>query len=183
MDQEIDSLPPSGSGWKCAGLLMVLCLGVAAATAAPRAFLHARIIPVVGAEIPDGVLLIDAGKIVAVGPWSQVTIPDDAERVDVTGKVIMPGLICTHSHIGGIGGADGSVPIQPGVRVADSLNVRDSGFKRALAGGLTTLNIMPGSGHLISGQTIYVKLRFAAEQPRVIDDLFIRDASGARWVA
>ena len=47
----------------------------------------------------------------------------------------MPGLICTHSHIGGIGGADGSGPIQPGVRILDSLNVLDSGFKRALAGG------------------------------------------------
>ncbi len=58
----------------------------------------------------------------------------------------MPGLICTHSHIGGIGGADGSGPIQPGIRIYDSLNVHDSGFKRALAGGLTTLNIMPGSG-------------------------------------
>ena len=72
----------------------------------------------------------------------------------------MPGLICTHSHIGGIGGADSSGPIQPGVRILDSLNVRDSGFKRALAGGLTTLNVMPGSGHLISGQTVYLKLRY-----------------------
>ena len=90
----------------------------------------------------------------------------------------MPGLICTHSHIGGIGGADGSGPIQPGIRIYDSLNVHDSGFKRALAGGLTTLNIMPGSGHLISGQTIYVKLRFFEGQPRTIDDLFMRDAEG-----
>ena len=86
----------------------------------------------------------------------------------------MPGLVDTHNPIGGIGGADSSAPIQPDIRIYDSLNVRDSGFKRALAGGLTTLNIMPGSGHLLSGQTIYVKLRKA----ETIEDIFIRDANG-----
>ncbi len=153
-------------------------MAVPALAAVPTAFVHARIIPIVGPEIPDGVLVIDAGKIVSVGPTDQVSVPDGAEQIDVTGRVIMPGLICTHSHIGGIGAADGSQPIQPGVRVADSLNVRDSGFKRALAGGLTTLNIMPGSGHLISGQTIYVKLRFADGTPKTIDGLFITDSDG-----
>ncbi|MEO1972547.1 MAG: amidohydrolase family protein, partial [Pirellulaceae bacterium] len=69
-----------------------------------------------------------------------------------------------------------SGPIQPGVRVLDSLNIRDSGFKRALAGGLTTLNIMPGSGHLISGRTVYVKLRFYQGKPSTIEDLLYRDA-------
>ncbi|MDZ7643367.1 MAG: hypothetical protein U5K76_03490 [Woeseiaceae bacterium] len=66
----------------------------------------------------------------------------------------------TRSHIGGGGQrADRSGPIQPEVRVLDSINVRDAGFKRALAGGITTVNLMSGSGHLMSGQTIYVKLR------------------------
>ncbi len=142
------------------------------------AFVHARIIPIAGPEISDGVLVIDAGKILAVGPFGQTAIPGDAAQVELAGRVIMPGLICTHSHIGGIGAADGSQPIQPGVRVADSLNVRDSGFKRALAGGLTTLNIMPGSGHLISGQTVYVKLRFAGGTPKTIDQLLITDSNG-----
>ncbi len=161
-------------------LVILLCGTVLPSTvvAAPRAFLHARIIPISRPEIPDGVLVIENGKILSVGPSQQVTIPDGAERIDATGQVIMPGLICTHSHIGGIGAADGSAPIQPSVRVADSLNIRDSGFKRALAGGLTTLNIMPGSGHLISGETIYVKLRFAGDKPRTIDDLFIVDDAG-----
>ncbi len=145
---------------------------------ATRAFVGARIIPIGADEIADGVLLIEGSKIVDVGSRDQVMIPSRAERIDVQGKVLMPGLICTHSHLGGIGAADGSSPIQPGVRVYESLNVRDSGFKRALAGGLTTLNIMPGSGHLISGQTIYVKLRFAGGTPAKIDDIFIRDSDG-----
>ncbi len=112
-------------------ILLVMAAWPSAVWAAPKAFLHARIIPISRPEIPDGVLVIDNGKILSVGPYQQVTIPEGAERIDVTGKVIMPGLICTHSHIGGIGAADGSVPIQPEVRVVDSLNVRDSGFKRA----------------------------------------------------
>jgi imidazolonepropionase-like amidohydrolase len=149
------------------------------APAGVRAFVGAKIIPIAGDEIPDGVLLIDDAKIVAVGPAASLAIPAGATRIDCKGRVIMPGLVDTHSHIGGVGGADGSGPIQPGVRVFDSLNVMDSGFKRALAGGLTTLNVMPGSGHLISGQTIYLKLRYARPEPKKIDDLFIRDAGGS----
>jgi len=154
------------------------CHANVSAAEAPTAFVGAKIIPVAGEEIPTGTLLIADGKIVAVGPTDAVKIPDGAKQIDAAGRVIMPGLVCTHSHIGGVGGADASGPIQPGVRIFDSLNVHDSGFKRALAGGLTTLNIMPGSGHLISGQTIYVKLRFGGDGPRKIDDLFLLDAAG-----
>ncbi len=140
------------------------------------AFVRAKIIPMDGPEIEIGVLLIKDGKVVEVGGVDKVVIPADVRQVDVQGKVLMPGLICTHSHVGGGGGADSSNPIQPDVRVYDSINVRDSGFKRAQAGGLTTLNIMPGSGHLLSGQTIYVKLRDAAS----IDDMMIKADDG--WI-
>jgi imidazolonepropionase-like amidohydrolase len=101
-------------------------------------------------------------------------VPPDARRVDVAGKTIIPGLVDTHSHVGGIGGADDSGPIQPDVRILDSINVRNPGFRRAVAGGLTTLNIMPGSGHLLGGRTIYVKLRGGTS----IEDLYIRDVDG-----
>ncbi len=161
-------------------IALLMCWGgisVSQAKAQPRAFVGAKVLPIDGEPIECGTLLIDHGKIVAVGPSDQVELPEGTETVDVSGKVLMPGLICTHSHIGGIGAADGSGPIQPGVRVYDAINVLDSGFKRALAGGLTTLNIMPGSGHLISGQTIYVKLRFKP-LPKRIEDIFIRDEHG-----
>jgi imidazolonepropionase-like amidohydrolase len=146
-----------------------------------QAFVGARIIRIEGDEIPSGTLVIEKGKIVAVGPVGEVAIPSGANHVDVAGRVIMPGLVDTHSHIGGsgsLGGADGSGPIQPGVRIYDSINVHDSGFKRAVAGGLTTLNIMPGSGHLISGQTVYVKLRLENPKPKKIDNFFILGADG-----
>jgi imidazolonepropionase-like amidohydrolase len=148
--------------------------GQAPAEAAPQAYFGARLIPIAGPEIEQGVLVIEGGKIAALGPANSVTVPANAERIDVTGKVIMPGLVDTHIHIGGIGGADSTGPIQPDIRIFDSLNINEAGFRRAVAGGLTTVNIMPGSGHLLSGQTIYCKLRKA----RTIDDLFIRDAEG-----
>ncbi|MEM8669727.1 MAG: amidohydrolase family protein [Planctomycetota bacterium] len=145
---------------------------------APKAFIGAKILPIEGDPIPDGLLIVQGSKIVFVGPADETRIPSDAERIDVSGKTIMPGLVCTHSHIGGVGAADGSSPIQPGVRVSDSINVHDSGFRRALAGGLTTLNIMPGSGHLSSGQTVYAKLRFREGSPRRVEDLFIFNEDG-----
>ena len=138
------------------------------------AFVGARIIPIAGPQIERGVLVVQDDKIIAVGAEGSVSIPAGAKRIDATGKVIMPGLVDTHNHIGGIGGADSSGPIQPDVRIYDSLNVNSSGFKRALAGGLTTLNIMPGSGHLLSGQTIYVKIRGG----ETIEQWMIRDADG-----
>ena len=151
---------------------------VRCAAAGPVAFVGARVIPIEGEPIDDGVLLVGGKSITAVGAVADVEIPADAKRIDVSGRVIMPGLICTHSHIGGGGGGDGSSPIQPGVRVLDAINVHASGFRRAIAGGLTTLNIMPGSGHLSSGRTVYVKLRYWDDSPRTIEDLVIRDSAG-----
>lgn len=73
----------------------------------------------------------------------------------------MPGLVDSHSHIGGWPGfnADNSEPVQPELRALDGIDSRDSTIQRAQAGGITTANLMPGSGHLISSQTVYAKLR------------------------
>jgi len=137
-------------------------------------FVGAHVIPIIGDEIPDGVVVVDNGKIAAVGSAREITLIDGATIIDASGKIIMPGLICTHSHIGGRGGGDQSGPMQPETRILDAIDVHSPGFKRALAGGLTTLNIMPGSGHLMSGQTIYVKLRKAA----LIEDMLMHNQNG-----
>lgn len=115
------------------------------------------IITAAGPVLTDGVLLVRAGKLIAVGTRAEVPVPTDAFTIDASGKTIMPGLVNTHSHIGGVAGADSSGTIQPDVRVYDSINISDPGFRRAAAGGITTINIMPGSGHLLSGQTVYIK--------------------------
>ncbi len=101
-------------------------------------------------------------------------IPGGATTVDLAGKTVMPGLVDSHSHIGSPAGGDSSAPIQPDVRVLDAIDVRAMSIRRAQAGGITTANVMPGSGHLLSGQTLYLKLR----KGNTIDDLEIQLPDG-----
>jgi imidazolonepropionase-like amidohydrolase len=159
-------------------LAFLTVLAVASAPAAqdtPHAFVGGRILPIDGPPIEDGALVIRGGRIVAVGPRAQVAVPEGATVVDVAGRTLMPGLVDSHSHIGAVAGADDSGPIQPEVRALDSINPRDPGIQKAQAGGLTCVNVMPGSGHLLSGQTVYLKLRDA----HTIEGLLIHNEDGS----
>ena len=151
-------------------IVALLCAGAwpALAQERPIAFVGATIVPIEGERVENGTLLVQDGRILAVG--AAVDLPAGAERREVHGRTIMPGLVDSHSHIGQVAGADMSGPIQPDVRALDAINVRHAGFLKARAGGITTVNIMPGSGHLLSGQTVYVKLRNGHD----IEDLVIR---------
>lgn len=149
--------------------LLIPCTSIA--QEGPQVFRGAKIIPIAGDEIASGVLVVEDGKILAVGPEGSVDIPSDATVVDVSGKVIMPGLVDTHSHIGEGDGGDRSSALHPDVRILDAINPRSDTFKKALAGGITSVNVMPGSGHLMSGQTLYLKLRKA----NVIEDMLFVD--------
>jgi imidazolonepropionase-like amidohydrolase len=145
-------------------------------------FANARVIPIesggkAAPEIEKGYVVVEDGKIKQVG--SGEFRGSGATVIDCAGKWIIPGLVDTHSHVGGIGGADNSATIQPSVRVADSLNPFDSGYRRVTAGGLTTLNVMSGSGHLLSGQTVYLKMRmFDGKPAKRVEDLAYRDERG-----
>ncbi len=121
-----------------------------------------------GPVIENGALVIRGGKIVSVGKAGDVAIPDGAVVRDLTGKVLIPGLVDSHSHLGvysrpsipsNSDGNEMTGAVQGAVRAIDSLNPLDPGIKMAQAGGVTTANVMPGSGNVIGGQTIYVKLR------------------------
>jgi imidazolonepropionase-like amidohydrolase len=142
-------------------------------------FKGARIHVVSGPVIDRGVLIIRGGKIVAVGPEGQVTIPDGAPVRSVAGKVIIPGLVDTHSHVGiyprpavpaHSDGNEMSGPVQAGLRALDAIFPDDPGIRMAVAGGITTANVMPGSGNAIGGQTLYVKFR-----GQTIDEMRIKD--------
>ncbi|HEV2148597.1 MAG TPA: amidohydrolase family protein [Longimicrobiaceae bacterium] len=143
-------------------LLLAAAVGSVPLAAQERAqaFRGATLLPIASAPIADGVLVVRGGKIVAVGGPS-TPIPAGAEVHDVAGKIIMPGLVDTHSHIGGGDGGDQSTPLHPAVRILDTIDPRNPGIRRARAGGVTTVNVMPGSGLLMSGQTAYLKLRDA----------------------
>jgi imidazolonepropionase-like amidohydrolase len=133
----------------------------------PVAFRGATLHPVAGPKIEHGVVVIHRGKIIAVG-GADTPIPPEARVIDATGKTIIPGLVDTHSHIGiyarpGVpahsDGNEGSGAVQTGLRAEDAIFPDDPGIRMAVAGGVTTANIMPGSGNVIGGQTLYVKLR------------------------
>jgi imidazolonepropionase-like amidohydrolase len=150
-------------------LVCVLLFGVEGfSQSTPQVFKGAQIIPISGEPINNGILVVEDGKITAVG-GPNTRIPRGADVHDVSGSVIMPGLVDTHSHIGDGDGGDRSATLHPDVRIMDSIDPRSPSFKRALAGGITSVNVMPGSGHLMSGQTVYLKLRDA----NVIEDMLL----------
>jgi imidazolonepropionase-like amidohydrolase len=155
--------------------LALLAAPSVAAQDTPIAFVGARAFPIAAPPIDDATLVVRGGRIEAIGPRASIAVPAGARVVDAKGKVLMPGLVDTHSHVGGGWGADSSAPIQPGVRMLDAVDCRDSGLQRAQAGGITTLNVMSGSGHLMSGQTIYLKNQDA----RTIEQMCYRFADGA----
>jgi imidazolonepropionase-like amidohydrolase len=154
-------------------LAVVLLACATSGQTQPVAFTGAHLIPIAGPEISEGVLVIEDGRITAVG-GPGTAIPADARRVDLAGKVLMPGLVDTHSHIGAPWGGDQSGPLHPEVRAYDGVDVRHASIQRAQAGGVTVANLMPGSGHLMSGQTVYLKLR----DGRTLDDLTIPREDG-----
>lgn len=133
----------------------------------PHVFRGATLYPIAESPIENGVLVVQDGVIQAVGTADAVDVPNNAIEHDVSGKVIIPGLVDTHSHVGRVEGGDGSAPQHPGVRSLDAVDVRHSSINRARAGGITTVNVMPGSGHLMSGQTTHLKLR----NGEIINDL------------
>jgi imidazolonepropionase-like amidohydrolase len=152
-------------------LTALLLAGPLSGQQQPLAFQGATLIPIVGPPIESGVLVVQGGEITAVGAAGEVDVPGNAEVRDVSGMYIMPGMVDTHSHIGGGDGGDRSAPIHGEVRILDALDARNDRIRTARAGGVTTANIMPGSGHLMSGQTAYVKLR----DGRTIYDLLFCD--------
>jgi len=135
--------------------------------------------------IEKGTVLVEDGKIKAVG--ADVKIPKGAEVVDASGKVVMPGLVEAHCHVGiweekiGWAGSDGNEatdPATPHVRALDGIkaNADEGGLEAALKAGITTCQILPGSANVIGGTGVVVK---TAKKP-VTDDMVIRDPSGMK---
>jgi imidazolonepropionase-like amidohydrolase len=132
-----------------------------------------------------GTLIIgDDGKIGSVGPESEVEIPEGAEIVDSSGKVVSPGFIDAHTHVGigelavGREGADyneSADPVTPHVRAIDATYPGDLAFADAREAGITAVNVMPGSGNVIGGLTVLLKT--AGER---IDDMVVRHPTGLK---
>ena len=130
--------------------------------AALTAFVHATLWTCGPAGIlEDATLLIDSGRIVAVG--KDIAIPPAATVIDLRGMHITPGIIDCHSHMatdGGVNEATQSITCE--VRVGDFVDASDVTIYRQLAGGVTAANILHGSANCIGGQNQVIKLRWGA---------------------
>lgn len=111
--------------------------------------------------LEDATLLIDNGRIVAVG--TELNLPKNVRKVDARGLHITPGIIDCHSHMATDGGVNESTQaVTCEVRIGDFIDSDDISIYRQLAGGVTTSNILHGSANPIGGQNQVIKLRWGA---------------------
>src|SRR5438270_4799046 len=137
----------------------ILAFSIPAAGAAekvepkPKLAIHVgRIITSAGKPIDNGTILVSNGKIEALGPRSEIKIPDGYTVIDQSDKFAMPGLVDVHSHVGGAGDINEMVyQTNPELRVLDVIKPHNERLKVAVAGGVTTINFIPGSGTNMGG--------------------------------
>jgi imidazolonepropionase-like amidohydrolase len=137
---------------------------------APTAIVHATVYDGEGGRIEDGTVLLADGKVTAVG-GADLAVPAGATVVDGTGKWVTPGVIDVHSHLGDYpspavktlsDGNEATAPVTAQVWAEHSVWPQDPGFSRALVnGGVTTLQILPGSANLFGGRSVTLKNVYA----------------------
>lgn len=151
----------------------------AAPTTTLIAITGGHVVPITEPAIPDGVVLIEDTRIVAVGTADEVEVPQRAQRIDASGRWVLPGFVESHGHVGiheegvGVEGNDTNEmtgPNMAGVRAIDAIDIDDEGFRDALAGGITSVVVKPGSGNVIGGRTVAMKTWGG----RTIDEQVIR---------
>lgn len=125
---------------------------------------HATVLTGTGARLEDADVLLRDGLVVAVG--SGLDAPADAVRVDATGRWVTPGIIDVHSHLGVYpspgtashsDGNEATAPVTAQVWAEHSIWPQDPGFHAARAGGVTAMQILPGSANLIGGRGVTLK--------------------------
>ncbi|MBQ4581292.1 MAG: amidohydrolase [Clostridia bacterium] len=140
--------------------------------------INAYLKPITSPDIPCGEMLVEGGKIVAIG--ENVNAPAGCEVIDAKGGLVCPGFIDAHTHIGlheeavrweGADYNEVSAPVTPEMRAIDAINPRDEAFRVALAGGVTTACTGPGSANVIGGTFTAIKLHGDN-----VDDMILREA-------
>jgi imidazolonepropionase-like amidohydrolase len=141
------------------------------------------VVPVEGEPIDGGTVLVENGKITAVeGPG--FAVPPGYTAIDAAGKWVLPGFIDAHTHLGvhedgeGWAGNDTNEmtsAVTAQVRALDAINPADVAFRDAIAGGVLNVNVNPGSGNPIGGQTVALKC-----WGRTVDDMVLRAPAGLK---
>jgi len=146
------------------------------------AIVGGRVVPITGEPVDDGTVLIEAGKIVAVG--RDVSVPGAARVIDAAGSWVLPGFVEAHGHVGvheegeGWAGNDTNEmtePVTAHVRALDAINPADIGFRDAISGGILAVNVNPGSGNPIGGQTAALKC-----WGRTVDEMLLKAPAGMK---
>src|SRR5487761_969066 len=142
-----------------------------------------RVVPIEGEPIDGGTVLVEDGKIAAIGgPGFEV--PAGTEVIDASCKWVLPGFIDAHAHVGVHEEAEGwegndtnemTSPVTAQVRALDAINPADIGFRDAIMGGVLAVNVNPGSGNPIGGQTVALKC-----WGRTVDDMVLRSPAGLK---
>jgi imidazolonepropionase-like amidohydrolase len=141
-----------------------------------------RVVPVTADPVENGTVLIEDGKITAVG--ADLAVPDGAQVIDAAGQWVLPGFIEVHGHVGvheeaqGWAGSDTNEmtePVTAQVRALDAINPADLGFRDAITGGVLAVNVNPGSGNPIGGQTVALRC-----WGRTVDEMLLREPSGLK---
>ncbi|MBS2962540.1 amidohydrolase [Actinocrinis puniceicyclus] len=147
------------------------------------AIVGGRIVPVDGEPIEGGTVLIEDGRISALGD-RDLPLPEDAEVVDAAGKWVLPGFIEAHGHLGvyeegeGWAGNDTNEltdPVTAHVRALDAINPDEQGWRDAIIGGVLAVNVNPGSGNPIGGQSVALKCWGGT-----VDDRVLREPAGIK---
>ena len=126
------------------------------------AIVGGTVLTMAGETIEDGTVVVRDGRIAAVG--RRVRPPRDAHVIEAAGRYVTPGIIDAHSHIATAGGVnEGSLAVTAMVRIEDVVDPTDIGIYRALAGGVTTINVLHGSANPIGGQNQVLKLRWGQD--------------------
>lgn len=142
-----------------------------------------RVVPISGPVIEDGTVLVEDGRISAVG-GADVQMPDGVERIDATGHWVLPGFVDAHAHVGideesqGWAGDDTNEMTDPNgarMRALDAINPADEGFRDALSGGVTCVVVKPGSGNPIGGQTVAIKT-----WGRIVDEMVVKQPASVK---
>jgi imidazolonepropionase-like amidohydrolase len=126
------------------------------AQSGPLALVGGKVLPVAGAEIQDGVVLIRDGRIERVG--RELEVPPGYRRIDTKGGVIMPGMIDLNAYAGGYADLLESVSaVTPDVRAIDAFDPWHPDLSRLPASGVTTFVLAPRPGNVIAGRTAVLK--------------------------
>ena len=139
--------------------------------------------PMVGEDIPNGCVLVDDnGKIAAVG--TELSAPDGATVIDAGGRLVTPGCVEAHCHIGvhnslyrweGADYNEKSDPITPHMRAIDGINPIDETFTEAIKHGVTSACTGPGSANVVGGTFAAIKL-----VGKRVDDMIIKNPIGMK---